>query len=119
MENAGGRQVIALEIERHAAARGQRSGGAAPGEVPFEPDAPIPVEAVPEHGRVGQEKGVVVEDGRQSEGRPVVPGPDIGESRLEAEIGVIELGLELMLALLVVGQPGLDGQDADVAGSGR
>ena len=56
---------------------------------------------------------MIVEDGREAEGGTVVPDPDIGELRLETEIGVVELGLEPMAAFLVVDQRALDGQDAD------
>ncbi len=59
---------------------------------------------------------MAVEDGREAEGGPVVADPNAGEFRPETEIGVVKLGFELVFACLVVGQAGLDGQDADVAG---
>ena len=43
-----------------------------------------------------------------------MPGPDVGETGLQTEEGVEELGFELVLALLVIGQAGLDGQHADI-----
>ena len=58
---------------------------------------------------------MVIESVGQAERRPAVPGPDVGEAGLQTEEGVEELGLEVMVALLVVGQAGLDGQDTDVA----
>ena len=58
---------------------------------------------------------MAVELGVEAEGRAVVAGPEVGEARLEAEVGVVDLELERVAEVLGVGQAGLDGQDAEVA----
>ncbi len=72
----------------------------------LEPETPIAVVAEAEHGRDGQEDGVGVERIGYPERRSAVADPDVGETGLVAEEGVVELGFELMGAFLAEGQAG-------------
>ena len=58
--NTGGREIVALEAERHPAPGGQGSGCVSPGEIPGQAGAPIPVETVTRHGQGRQQERVTV-----------------------------------------------------------
>ena len=114
VRNPGRGEDVAVEDERHAAPRGHGQGGVAPGKIARQAGAPIAVEAEALHGQRREEESMAVEGRRQAERRPAVPRPDVGETRLELEIGVIKLELHAARPGLVVCGPGLDRERSDI-----
>ncbi len=105
--NARRGEPVPLELERHAGAGRERSGGVPPLEIAIEPRAPVAVEAVTVHRERLEKERVAVEIRREPEGRPVMADPKIGESGFILEEGVVDLELELALGLAVIGDADL------------